>query len=136
MMVVMSAKTADSRARAIETAAELFQRQGYAATGLTQIIEESGSPKGSFYFNFPGGKQQLAEAALALAGGRLAHAIAALADASRSPADFLSSVKTALAIGLETSDYQRGCPIALVALETAATSETLRAASATQFANW
>jgi len=63
----MSAKTADSRARAIETAAELFQRQGYAATGLSQIIEESGSPKGSFYFNFPGGKQQLAEAALALA---------------------------------------------------------------------
>src|ERR1700755_280391 len=51
----------DARARAIATAERLFRIQGYTATGLNQIIEESGSPKGSFYFHFPRGKAQLAE---------------------------------------------------------------------------
>src|SRR5579859_7098029 len=57
---LMPRKT-DARARAIATAERLFRIQGYTATGLTQIIEESGSPKGSFYFHFPRGKTQLAE---------------------------------------------------------------------------
>jgi len=54
----------DARARAIATAQRLFRIQGYTATGLNQIIEESGSPKGSFYFHFPRGKAQLAEEAI------------------------------------------------------------------------
>ena len=53
-------RTSDAREMAIQIAERLFAEQGYAATGLTQIIEESGSPKGSFYFHFPGGKRQLA----------------------------------------------------------------------------
>src|SRR5438477_11595768 len=54
----------DARDRAIDTAQRLFRIQGYTATGLNQIIEESGSPKGSFYFHFPRGKAQLAEEAI------------------------------------------------------------------------
>jgi tetratricopeptide (TPR) repeat protein len=54
----------DARDRAIATAERLFRIQGYTATGLNQIIEESGSPKGSFYFHFPRGKAQLAEEAI------------------------------------------------------------------------
>jgi TetR/AcrR family transcriptional regulator, lmrAB and yxaGH operons repressor len=54
----------DARARAIATAERLFRIQGYTATGLTQILEESGAPKGSFYFHFPRGKAQLAEEAI------------------------------------------------------------------------
>jgi len=59
----MTGKT-DARARAIETAQRLFRIQGYTATGLTQILAESGAPKGSFYFHFPRGKAQLAEEAI------------------------------------------------------------------------
>ena len=70
-------RTSNARQDAIEAAVRLFRTQGYSATGLTQLLEESGAPKGSFYFHFPGGKQQLAiEAAKLLQrGGELAPAV-------------------------------------------------------------
>jgi TetR/AcrR family transcriptional regulator, lmrAB and yxaGH operons repressor len=127
---------AASRQRAVETAAELFQRQGYTATGLRQIIEESGSPKGSFYFNFPGGKEELGIAALDLSGERLHAAISGLAEVAETPLEFVRSLCGALAAELEGSDFTVGCPVAVVALETASASDGLRAAARTQFASW
>jgi TetR/AcrR family transcriptional regulator, lmrAB and yxaGH operons repressor len=50
----------DTRERVIQTAAGLFRAQGYHATGLNQVLAEGGLPKGSLYFHFPGGKEQLA----------------------------------------------------------------------------
>ena len=43
--------------RILITAARLFQQQGYHATGLNQIVVESGTPKGSLYYYYPGGKE-------------------------------------------------------------------------------
>ena len=51
-----------SRAALIDTAATLFRRQGYAATGLNQILDEAAVKPGSLYHHFPRGKQQLAAA--------------------------------------------------------------------------
>ena len=42
----------ESRQRLIRCAAELFWRNGYAATGIQEILKETGLPKGSFYFYF------------------------------------------------------------------------------------
>ncbi|OOK66618.1 bacterial regulatory s, tetR family protein [Mycobacterium kansasii] len=57
-----------SRAALISTAATLFRRQGYAATGLKQILDEAGVKPGSLYHHFPDGKQQLAAAVVDTAG--------------------------------------------------------------------
>ncbi|GGD73596.1 TetR/AcrR family transcriptional regulator [Paenibacillus nasutitermitis] len=50
----------NSRESILETASRLFFKQGYHATGLNQIIKESVCPKGSLYYYFPEGKEELA----------------------------------------------------------------------------
>lgn len=98
------------------------------------ITIESGSPKGSFYRNFPGSKEEFGTEALSLAGERLAAGMRQLA-AAASPLAFLRSLTAALAVGLEASDHANG-PIATVALETATTSDALREVARVQFAAW
>lgn len=52
----------DSRQTLIVEAITLFQKQGYFATGVSEILSASGVPKGSLYHHFPGGKSDLAAA--------------------------------------------------------------------------
>ena len=55
----MEASRATTRDEIARAAAELFARQGYAATGIEQIREHSGASIGSIYHHF-GGKEQIA----------------------------------------------------------------------------
>ena len=41
------------RERILDKAEELFYQQGYQATGINQIIDESGVAKATFYSHFP-----------------------------------------------------------------------------------
>ena len=54
-------KGEQSRQRLIDCAAELFWKNGYAVTGISEILNASGLPKGSFYFYFKS-KEELAVA--------------------------------------------------------------------------
>jgi TetR/AcrR family transcriptional repressor of lmrAB and yxaGH operons len=129
-------RSTDARARAIRTAGRLFQEQGYAATGLTEIIERSGAPKGSFYFHFSGGKEQLAVEALTAAGEAVAAALRDLAARSPDPARLVRGHVALQERMLEGSGYRQGCPIATVTLEMASESEPIRTAAASAFATW
>jgi TetR/AcrR family transcriptional repressor of lmrAB and yxaGH operons len=107
----------DTRDRMLAATALLLHRQGYHATGLNQILAESGAPKGSMYFHFPGGKEQLVAEAVVAAGAWLDHHLA-----SHEPAATLDALDAHLddvATALAESDYAVGCPIATVALEVA-----------------
>ena len=57
----MKTKKAEGEAyqRILETACDLFYRNGYRATGINEIIEKSGVAKATFYSNFPS-KEDLA----------------------------------------------------------------------------
>jgi len=52
LFIMQKARTLSSRERILNTASELFFRQGYHQTGINQIIEESGVAKATFYSNF------------------------------------------------------------------------------------
>jgi AcrR family transcriptional regulator len=100
----------DARASAIATAERLFRIQGYTATGLIQILKESGAPKGSFYFHFPRGKAQLAEEAI---DQYVAKRMAVLRNISSNTTGdvlkFVQQIFSAFAAEMVGSDFQYGC---------------------------
>ena len=53
-----------TRERLIRAAVFLFQNQGYHGAGLAAILARARAPKGSLYHHFPGGKEDLAIAAV------------------------------------------------------------------------
>ncbi|MDQ2717139.1 MAG: TetR/AcrR family transcriptional regulator, partial [Chloroflexota bacterium] len=64
-----------TREQIIEATCDLLEAQGYHATGLNQILAESGAPKGSLYYYFPQGKEELTAAAIDRTGKLVAQRI-------------------------------------------------------------
>ena len=126
----------DTRTRLVDAGADLFGRQGYAATGVKQIVTAAQAPFGSMYHHFPGGKEQLGAEAIRASGALYELLIPAVFDPAP---DLVSGVRAFFAGAaqhLEQTDYEDACPIATVTLETASTSEPMRQASAAVFESW
>jgi TetR/AcrR family transcriptional regulator, lmrAB and yxaGH operons repressor len=136
VLVWKMAKASDSKGKTLAAAAKLFRQQGYHGTALHDILATGGTPRGSLYFHFPRGKEQIGEAAVTLAGEAVRVAIAKAAEASADAETFLVRIVRGMAADLERSNYKEGCPIATTALETAAQSEVLGAATRTAFQKW
>ena len=130
------AKASDSKGKTLAAAAKLFRQQGYHGTALHDILAASGSPRGSLYFHFPGGKEQIGDAALALSAEAVRQGIAKAAETSEDAEIFLVRIVRGMAADLQRSDYKEGCPIATTALETAAQVEILGTATRTAFQKW
>ena len=130
------AKVTDSKEKTLAAAALLFRRQGFHGTALHDVLAAAGSPRGSLYFHFPGGKEQIGEAALERAGEAVRAKIAHAAEASPNADAFLTGIARAMAADLEQSDFCNGCPIATTALETSAQSDVLAAAARRAFQSW
>ncbi len=129
-------KGAETRARMIETASRLFQAQGYAATGLNQILTESGTPRGSMYFHFPQGKAGLAAAVVEAHAAEFAAALEAVVAATPTTADAVEAAIGWLAGQIETTACRAGCPVTVVALEVANDDPDLRAATRRAYERW
>ncbi|MEU7602098.1 TetR/AcrR family transcriptional regulator [Streptomyces sp. NPDC040724] len=130
--------TGDTRARILTAATELFRRQGYAATGMKQIVATAEAPYGSAYHFFPGGKAQLGEEVVRTSGAAYLALIGELfgEGAAPDPVEATREAFLGAAATLESLDFADPCPIATVALEVASTHEGLRRATAEVFASW
>lgn len=127
---------AETRERIIDASADLLRRQGYAATGVKQIVQAAKAPFGSIYHHFPGGKEELGAAAIRRSGAMYELLIPAIFDPAP---DLVSAVRLffeGAAAHLEESEYEDACPIATVSLEVCSTSETMREACADVFESW
>lgn len=103
----------------VDTAVTLFRRQGYASTGLNDIADHSGAPKGSLYHYFPDGKTSIAVAAVEEAGKRVAGTLEDLAQKNGTTGDLLRAHARLLAGWMKESGFRDGCPITTVLLELA-----------------
>ena len=117
----------------IRGAADALAEKGFAGTSFGEVITRTGTPRGSIYHHFPGGKSELvAEALVAVADG-----VTAMIDAldPRTPQDVITSFITGWRAALEAGDYRRGCAIAAVAVAGADQPE-LRTRSNDAFTAW
>ncbi|HYQ36030.1 MAG TPA: helix-turn-helix domain-containing protein, partial [Mycobacterium sp.] len=114
-----------SRAALIDSAATLFRRQGYAATGLNQILDEAGVRPGSLYHHFPQGKQQLAAAVVDIEGTGIEQLLRRFLATGRPVADIVDRWVDLLAAGL-AGDQRDGCPIEPIATESVNASPLVR----------
>jgi TetR/AcrR family transcriptional repressor of lmrAB and yxaGH operons len=130
-------RSTDARAKVLDTAERLFRAQGFAATGLTQIIAESGSPKGSFYFHFPDGKDQLAREVVERFGARGRVLIGQLSGrAERDASAFVTQLCAAFSAEMRGSDYRLGCVVQNIAGERAPADSPLADALRTALNGW
>ena len=130
------ANAAKHKENLVRTAMRLFRRQGYASSGLQQILAESRAPKGSLYHYFPNGKEALGEAAIELAGAMIRQMLSDLAARHRQPKAFVRAYARTMADWMEESGFESGCPIATTLLETAPRSPGITSAGVDAIDSW
>ena len=96
---------ANTKERIVEHSAELFRRQGYAGTGVKQIVAEASAPFGSVYHHFPGGKEQLGEEVIRWSGEVYGQLIDAFFVPGADPVSATRGFFAAAADTLRETDY-------------------------------
>lgn len=127
---------ADTRNRMLDATATLLQRRGYHGTSLNDILAASGAPRGSLYFHFPGGKDQLVLEASRAAVERVTRHRRDVLAAAASPAAAVNAFAEGIVQLLEETDYQLGCPIAPIVLDGTSEAADLAELCRATFVEW
>lgn len=106
-----------SKKKIIETAGDLFWKNGYTKTGISEILKATGLPKGSFYFYFKK-KSDVAKAVLQYYNVRILELLRSSAEDSDSWEVFCDSFLHRYQEELADKQYY-GCPLAVVGMEIA-----------------
>ena len=124
----------NSRTRMVRSAAALFSSRGLSATSFSDVLADSGAPRGSIYHHFPGGKKQLAQDAIGWTSEQiLAHLQACPAT---TPSGVLAWFIDLWRQSVQTSGGSPGCPVAGIAIDTGSAADDLIDAARGAFAQW
>src|SRR5438067_10375973 len=104
------------RDRMVRSAAVLMREQGVDAMSFSDVVVQSGAPRGSIYHYFPGGKAQLVEEATRWAGGFVARRNVAAMEAD-GPLGAIDASEQAWRAVLTETEYRAGCPIAAATVD-------------------
>jgi len=126
---------APTRDRLIAAMLNALRRTGFHGVGLSELLSEAGAPKGVMYHHFPGGKSELAIAAIDLVVGQITGGLAKLMQRHADPADALQAWMASAQKLLASSGYQQGCPLASIASESTPEDIAIREALAKGFAH-
>jgi TetR/AcrR family transcriptional regulator, lmrAB and yxaGH operons repressor len=117
----------NAREQILQTTCDLLEKQGYHGTGLNEIVKESGAPKGSLYYYFPEGKEQITAEAVIQSGRVVSERIRSGLQGS-SAAKAIHDFILLIAENVERSGFAAGSPLTAVAMETATQSERINLA--------
>jgi AcrR family transcriptional regulator len=126
----------ETRDRIIAEAARLFDKQGFAATGISAILRDAGVKSGSLYHFFPS-KEALLIAVLERYFERLRPTILDPVEATaEDPIDRLFALLERYRRDLLVSEYARGCPVGKLALEVVDRTPQTRTLMEAYFSGW
>ncbi|MBF6226563.1 TetR/AcrR family transcriptional regulator [Nocardia abscessus] len=120
----------ESRRRIEVAASGLLARHGYHGFGLKALSEAAELPYGSIYHHFPGGKEEIAVAAITGTGTLTGRMI------RQAPTDVFATMATLFEfmVGkLADSQWTDGCPIGTPALDGGSDVEAVRSACVSAF---
>jgi TetR/AcrR family transcriptional repressor of lmrAB and yxaGH operons len=128
------ANVVGTRDRLISAMLHALRTKGFHGVGLSQLLAHAQAPKGVLYHHFPGGKTELAIAAIDVVVDHITTALDALLARHDDPTLALTAWLAEAQKGLLGSGYEKGCPLATIALESSADDTLIRAAVAQGFA--
>ncbi|WP_227981604.1 TetR/AcrR family transcriptional regulator [Nocardia spumae] len=130
-----SSSGGDSRRKLVAGAADMIRRRGLAATSVRDLARHARAPLGSTYHYFPGGKTELATAAVTLAGELTAATLAR--ELGKGPVDGLRSFLDMWRKNVVDSEFRAGCPVLAVSVEDVPEADGApRDAAAAAFTRW
>lgn len=126
----------ETREHIIQTGAELILRNGFRATGINTVLDESKVPKGSFYYYFRS-KDDFGLAVIdSYAEGYRERLDTTLGDQSRTPLERIRLYLETASEDVVASDYSKGCLIGNLGQELAAQNDAFRKRLNDVFAAW
>jgi AcrR family transcriptional regulator len=107
-------KRGSTRIKMLLTAAEVLREKGAAGVTIDEVLARSGTPRGSVYYHFPDGRNQLLTEALQFAGDTITAVIDAAAEQG-----YIFLVRRFVEFWERTlieSDFTAGCPVVAAAI--------------------
>lgn len=126
----------DTRDRLLASVVDLMRSRGFRGTGLKDVTAAATATTGSLYHFFPGGKDELVQAAVRVDGAAHEAVFRDLAGRGDGPGDAIATFFEQAADVLEATGYVDLCPIGTVAGEIASSSDQIRGACEDVFAGW
>jgi TetR/AcrR family transcriptional regulator, transcriptional repressor for nem operon len=114
------------RRRLLDAGLELMHARGFAASGVKDITDAAGVPKGSFYAYFPS-KEAFGAAILEHYWSDIEARLLPILDGDKSAQDRITRFFHALADDHEAGDFLLGCLVGNLSLELGGSSEPVRA---------
>ncbi len=116
------------------SAAQVMRERGAAGVTIDEVLARSGAPRGSVYYHFPGGRNQILIEALQYAGDAIAGVIdqAAQRGGMQLVSEFVEFWEQLLA----ESDFTAGCPVVAAAIGSAEEEPQLTSVAGSIFGHW
>ena len=125
-----------TRERIVEAARQLFFRQGYTATGISQILKEANAKSGSLYHFFPSKEDLLIAVLLQYREMLEPRVLRPAYDRVDDPVERLFAVLDGYRRLLAETGFELGCPIGNLALEVSNAHPGVRRLIVANFDAW
>lgn len=133
-MTKRPAKRGSTRSSMLLSAAEVMRERGAAGVTIDEVLVRSGAPRGSVYYHFPEGRNQILAEALRWAGDVITDSIDKAVD--RGALALVRGFAEYWERTLRESDFSAGCPVVAAAIGSTEDETQLGAIASDIFSRW